>query len=188
MNTRNLTQPRELASGPADGRAAPRTDIVRAPEARVVEVARRALGRPRNVCLVGAGNIAATHARVLQRMRDVRVAAVVDPDVAAARRLIDSLGAGEVHDTVASALRAGLQLDAAHVMVPPHIHRDAALPLLEVGCSVLLEKPLGVSREECHELLEAARKSRATLGVNQNFVFHPAFVRLRRALAEGTYG
>jgi predicted dehydrogenase/nucleoside-diphosphate-sugar epimerase len=188
MNTRNLTQPRELASGPADGRAAPRTDIVRAPEARVVEVARRALGRPRNVCLVGAGNIAATHARVLQRMRDVRVAAVVDPDVAAARRLIDSLGAGEVHDTVASALRAGLQLDAAHVMVPPHIHRDAALPLLEVGCSVLLEKPLGVSREECDELLEAARKSRATLGVNQNFVFHPAFVRLRRALAEGTYG
>lgn len=188
MNTQNLTQPREVAPGPVDVRAAPRTDLARAAEARIVEVSRRAIGRPRNVCLVGAGNIAATHVKVLQRMRDVRIAAVVDPDVGAARRLVDSLGAGEVHETVASALRAGLQLDAAHVMVPPHIHRDAALPLLEAGCSVLLEKPLGVSREECDALLEAARESGATLGVNQNFVFHPAFVRLRQALAAGKYG
>ncbi|CAN7391504.1 NAD-dependent epimerase/dehydratase family protein [Phenylobacterium sp. LjRoot219] len=187
MNTRNLTQPRDLASGPTAGQAAADEDAGRAPTGRVVEVARRALGRPRNVCLVGAGNIAATHARVLQAMPGVRIAAVVDPDLAAARRLADSLGAGSVHDSATAAIRAE-QLDAAHVMVPPQVHRDAAMPLLEAGCSVLLEKPLGTSRAECDELLAAARRTGATLGVNQNFVFHPAFARLRRALAAGTYG
>lgn len=187
MNTRNLTQPRELAPGQPTGRAAPPADVGLAPAGRVVEVARRALGRPRNVCLVGAGNIAATHAKVLQAMPGVRIAAVVDPDLAAARRLADTLRAGSVHESAAAALQAE-QLDTAHVMVPPHIHRDAALPLLEAGCAVLLEKPLGTSRAECDELLAAARRSGAMLGVNQNFVFHPAFVRLRRALAAGTYG
>lgn len=188
MNTRNLTPSRELASDPVAGRAEPRQDVVRAPDARIVEVSRRALGRPRNVCLVGAGDIAATHVKILQGMREVRVVAVVDPDLAAARRLVDILGAGEVHDTPAAALAANLQLDAAHVMVPPPVRRDAALPLLEAGCAVLLEQPLGVSSAECDELLAAGRSSGATLGVNQNFVHHPALVRLRRALAEGTYG
>lgn len=187
MNTSNFTQARDLAPGQSAGAATSRDPVARVPAGRVVEVARRALGRSREVLLVGAGNIAATHAKVLEGMKDVRIAAVVDPDLAAARRLADRLGAGGVYDSVGAALRAG-PLDAAHVMVPPHVHRDAALPLLEAGCPVLLEKPLGVSRAECDELLDAARRAGVTLGVNQNFVFHPAFAQLRQALEEGAYG
>ena len=185
MNTRNLTPP--LASDLPAGRAPLHEEVARAAEGCIVQAARPVSGRPRNVCLVGAGNIAATHARVLQGMRGTRIVAVVDPNLAAARRLAEAVG-GDVYDTPVAALRANLRLDVAHVMVPPPVHRDAALPLLEAGCSVLLEKPLGVSSAECAELLAAARASGATLGVNQNFVFHPAFACLRRALAQGTYG
>ena len=41
---------------------------------------------------------------------------------------------------------------------------------------------------ECAELVAAAETSGAALGVNQNFVHHPAFARLRRAVEAGTLG
>ena len=53
---------------------------------------------------------------------------------------------------------------------------------------MLLEKPLASSGAECATLIAAARTSGATLGVNQNFVYHPAFVALREALAARRLG
>lgn len=137
------------------------------------------------MCLVGAGNIAAVHAKALTALPGIRIAAIVDPDLAAARRLA---GGRSVYGSVAEALRDCGRFDAAHVMVPPDVHREAALPLLEAGCAVLLEKPLATSRRECDELAAAAGRSGAVLGVNQNFLFHPAFARLRREIAAGAYG
>lgn len=138
-------------------------------------------------CLVGAGYISRVHAEALQAMRNVRVAAVVDPNQAAARSLAETFRIGQTFASVEEALAAG-GFDVAHVLVPPDFHRDVALPLLGAGKSVLLEKPLGASVGECGELLDAAARSGATLGVNQNFVFHPAFARLRGALDRGLLG
>ena len=47
---------------------------------------------------------------------------------------------------------------------------------------------MAASREECESLAEAASASGAALGINQNFLFHPAFLALRRAIAEGQRG
>src|SRR5262249_23664820 len=70
----------------------------------------------------------------------------------------------------------------------PPLHRETASPFLEAAIPVLLEKPLATSRAQCEELTAAARLSNVTLGINQNFVFHPAFVRLRKAIAERRLG
>ncbi len=138
--------------------------------------------------MVGAGNIAAVHAQVLLTMPGVHIAAVVDPDLAAARRLARSCRASSVYGSVTEAMDAGVAIGAAHVLVPPDRHREAACPLLEAGCSVLVEKPLASSRVGCDQLIAAAHSSGVVLGVNQNFVFHPAFLRLREAVAVGAFG
>ncbi|WP_158295547.1 NAD-dependent epimerase/dehydratase family protein [Crenalkalicoccus roseus] len=138
------------------------------------------------ICLVGAGYIAQVHAEALRTLPGVRIAAVVDPNPEAARRLAAAHG-GTAHGSAEEVLRAGA-VEAAHILAPPDAHRDAALPFLEAGLPVLVEKPLAVSGAECAELLAAARASGVLLGVNQNFVFHPAFVRLRRMVAEGRLG
>jgi predicted dehydrogenase/nucleoside-diphosphate-sugar epimerase len=141
----------------------------------------------RAVCLVGAGNIAAVHAEVLQGLTGLRIAAIVDPNAAAARRLASRMGVPQVHGCVTEALRCN-DLAAAHVLTPPPQHAEAALPFLRAGVSVLLEKPLATSRADCDALRAAAQQSGATLGVNQNFVFHPAFARLRAALEANLCG
>ena len=137
------------------------------------------------ICLVGAGVIAQSHAAALRSLGR-RIVAVADPDTAAAQRLAQVTGAAS-YPSVQAAQAAG-GFDRAHVLVPPPAHAEAALPLLDAGIHVLAEKPFATSSAECGTLLEAAFRSGARLGVNQNFVYHPAFVRLRRAVEAGALG
>src|SRR5271157_4238028 len=140
----------------------------------------------RRVCLVGAGNIAQAHAEVLRGLKSVQLSAVVDPNTNAANRFARLWNVPRVFPSVDAAL-ADDNFDCAHVLVPPDVHCRAALPILAAGKSVLLEKPLGVSSQECQQLLAAGGTS-AALGVNQNFVFHPAFARLRRMIQSRKLG
>ncbi len=135
----------------------------------------------RRVCLVGAGAIAQTHAEALRNVPGVEIAAVVDPNRAAAEALARRHGA-RAWDSAAELLdkdRPG----AAHVLVPPDLHGKVALPFVAAGVPVLVEKPLCASGEETRGLIAAAERAGAVLGVNQNFVFHPAFRRLAEAVA-----
>lgn len=134
------------------------------------------MSEARRVCLVGAGVIARTHADILARMPGTTVTAVVDPDRAAASRLAAGFGA-RCYADVAALLEADLP-DAAHVLVPPDLHAAVALPLLRAGVAVLVEKPLAASAAEARGLVAAGGR----LGVNQNFLHHPAFLRLKRAI------
>lgn len=141
----------------------------------------------RRVCLVGAGFIARAHGAALRRLKGVTLAAIVDPNEDAARRLGGEWGIGAVFGSVEAALEAD-GFDCAHVMVPPPLHHRVALPLIAAGKAVLLEKPMAASAAQCAELIAAAEARGVMIGVNQNFVHHPAFVRLREALARGVIG
>ena len=141
----------------------------------------------RRICLIGAGSIARIHAEVLGQMPEVSVVAVADPRRGAAEALARLLPGARPVGSAEEALAAG-GFDAAHVLTPPDTHAAIAMPLLEAGCDVLLEKPMAASREQCERLAEAAAASGAALGINQNFLFHPAFLALRRAVANGQRG
>lgn len=139
------------------------------------------------ICLVGAGSIARVHAEVLGQMPEVSVVAVADPRRSAAEALARLLPGAKPVSSAEEAL-VDIGFDAAHVLTPPDTHAAVAMPLLEAGCDVLLEKPMAASREQCERLAAAAAASGAALGINQNFLFHPAFVALRRAVANGRRG
>ena len=141
----------------------------------------------RRVGIIGAGVIAAVHAEALARVPGVRLTAVVEPNEDAARRFASRWNVGHVFGSVAEALDSDI-MDAAHVLVPPPIHAEATRPLLAAGKAVLVEKPIAVTVAECAMLQDAQRAGGAVLGVNQNFVFHPAFLRLRDMLKAGRYG
>jgi predicted dehydrogenase/nucleoside-diphosphate-sugar epimerase len=141
----------------------------------------------RRIALIGAGFIAHVHVEALQTIGGLRVTTIVDPNSGAARRLARLCGAEHVFASVSEALEADV-FDCAHVLVPPPAHRDAALPLLAARKPVLMEKPFAASGEACAELLAAADQSGTPVGVNQNFVHHPTFVRLQRLITERTLG
>ncbi len=141
---------------------------------------------PRKVLLVGAGNIARTHAAALQETPGVSLYGVFDANPATAQALARDFRIPHVFDSLEQA--AASEADAVHVLTPPDLHLSTAMPFVNAGKTVLLEKPLGVSSAECVTLRDAASASGAVVGVNQNFVFNPAYVQLKQAIASGRLG
>lgn len=136
--------------------------------------------------LVGAGFISRVHAEALKAIEGQTLACVIDPNLAAAQRLASDFGAASF-GSVQEALVADA-FDRAHVLVPPDLHAATALPIIQAGKPVLLEKPLAVNQAECTALIEAGLQSGTSIGVNQNFVHHPAFAKLRQLVESGAYG
>lgn len=140
----------------------------------------------KKVLLVGAGNIARTHAAALAETSGVSMFGVFDANPATAKGLARDFGISKVFDSIDQA--AASEADVVHVLTPPDLHLSTAMPFVKAGKTVLLEKPVGVSRAECDQLREAAEASGAVVGVNQNFVFNPAYQQLKQTIASGRLG
>lgn len=138
------------------------------------------------VALIGAGNIAKTHAAALQSMEGVTLDGVFDVNRSAADAFAREFGIKKVFATLEEA--AASDVDSVHVMTPPDLHLNTAMPFVQAGKAVLLEKPVGVSSAECNELRQAAQASGAIIGVNQNLVFNPAYMQLRETVLSGKLG
>lgn len=96
------------------------------------------------VGLVGAGNVAQRHARVLAGFADARIVGVTDVAAEPAARLAETHGARSFPD-VAALLSA--DLDAVYVCVPPFAHGAAEEAVLAAGLPLFVEKPIAVDRE-----------------------------------------
>ncbi|SNT59136.1 Predicted dehydrogenase [Asanoa hainanensis] len=93
------------------------------------------------VGMIGAGNVAHRHARVLSGFADVEIVGVTDVVPTAAEALASTHGAPAFPD-VATLL--SLEPDAVYVCVPPFAHGHAEEAVLASGAAMFVEKPLGV--------------------------------------------
>lgn len=108
--------------------------------------------RPLRVGVVGTGALGRHHVRILAELIDVELVGVVDLRRDLARELAAR------HGTVAldSLEELAQGIDAAVVAVPTAEHANLAVPLLERGIHVLVEKPIAPSLTEADRILTAA--------------------------------
>ena len=140
----------------------------------------------RKVGLLGAGYIVQAHAKALAAVEGVAIHAVCDLAKQRAAQVAAAFGVAQVYGSLEELLAS--DCDVVHVLLPPYLHEATARRLLEAGKSVFLEKPMGLSSSECRSLAELAESRKLRLGVNHNFLFLPAYERLRRDAADGTIG
>jgi predicted dehydrogenase len=128
------------------------------------------MAEPLNVAVIGAGHLGRHHARILSSLDGARLAAVVDivPERAAAV-------ASEWSATALSDFREVLgRVDAAVVAVPTEAHAEVAVPFLERGVPVLVEKPMSRSVDDADRMLAAARTGGTILAVGHTERHNPA--------------
>jgi len=125
------------------------------------------------VALIGAGSMAAHHARIISRCAGASLAIVVDRDRDRAARLADQWGAAS-----AATMSAVLDCDAAVIATSTPSHSDTALQLISAGLPILVEKPLTSSLAETREVLDAAQANDVALMCGFVERFNPAFLRL----------
>jgi predicted dehydrogenase len=74
------------------------------------------------------------------------------------------------------------------VATPNAFHLKDVLVAASFGKPVLCEKPMGVSAEQCRQMVEAARARRVLLGIAQVFRFEESTAWFREQLAAGKIG
>jgi predicted dehydrogenase len=123
------------------------------------------------VGVIGVGHLGRHHARLLAAMQDVDLVAIVDLDEARANAAVAGTSARAFKN--AEDL-AGL-VDAVTIAVPTADHLRVALPFLERGTHVLVEKPIAASMVEAERMVAAAAASGARLAVGHTERFNPGF-------------
>ncbi len=140
-----------------------------------------------NVCIAGAGGISDSHLSVLKSLPHVNVNAVIDPQIQMAERLAKAWNVPFFYADPKE-IFAKKHSDVAHILVPPHKHKEAALPYINAGMHVFIEKPMCLSVADALSLKEAAQQHEVEVGINQNTVFTPAHLRVKELVKANTLG
>lgn len=125
----------------------------------------------RRVAVVGCGHLGAIHARLIATREDATLVAVVDPCAEPRQRLAEAHGCrglADPHEIVGHA-------DACIVAAPTGLHAAIAVPLLEAGIDLLVEKPVAATPEDARAIAIAARRHGRTVAVGHVERFNPAW-------------
>ncbi len=120
--------------------------------------------------VIGVGHLGKHHARILATLAGTTLVAVVDINGPRAAEVGSTTGAkalGDYRDLFG-------EVDAVSVAVPTELHHEVALPFLERGIAVLVEKPMARTVAEADDLIAAAKASGTTLAVGQTERYNPA--------------
>jgi predicted dehydrogenase len=144
-------------------------------------------GAPR-LGFVGLGWIGRHRMEAVKRAGAARVAAIVDPDRAAAREAASATGCQAVFADLEPAISDGLELDGVVIATPTALHAAQARQALERGIPVFCQKPLGRSAAECRELVRLARQGNVALAVDMSYRHAAAVTAALDALRRGQIG
>lgn len=127
-------------------------------------------GRPVRIAVIGVGALGRHHARLLAALPGAQLVAVVDTDRGRAEEVAKAAGC----QALVSVADLPAALDAVSVAVPTEAHAELAVPFLDRGVAVLVEKPIARTLAEADAMIAAAERSGALLATGHTERFNPA--------------
>jgi predicted dehydrogenase len=122
------------------------------------------------LAVIGVGHLGQHHARILAAMPDVELVGVADIKPDRAREVAATYSTTPYTDAAAL---VGL-VDGVCIATPTMSHVEVALPFVEAGAAVLVEKPLAASLADADRLLAAASARGTVLATGHTERFNPA--------------
>ena len=129
--------------------------------------------KPR-VAVIGAGAFGKNHVRVIHQSEHAELAGVLDADLARAQQASEAHGC-PVFASLEELARAS---DAAVVATPTVLHAQIGCRLMDLGCDVLIEKPIAHDVASGQALVDTARRTGRILMVGHLERFNPAVAAL----------
>jgi virulence factor len=133
--------------------------------------------------LVGCGSRGRYLLRIFNDFEDVTLAAACDPFAESRQVTVDEFGIEEQYETVDEMLESS-ELDAVVVAPLANLNYELALPCIERGVHVMMEKPPGLTSQETRHLRETAARTGSKVLVGWNRRFHPVIVQARSLILE----
>lgn len=137
--------------------------------------------------VVGFGHIGRRHATIISQHPDCKLVAIIDtnPDVQQHELYPSGIPYFSSMDTY---LEAGIKTDVVNVASPNGFHCKHTLMALNNHSHVVLEKPMGINRAECEEIIFTALQfSRQVFVVKQNR-YSPPVKWMKEVVGQGKIG
>ncbi len=136
--------------------------------------------------IIGCGHIGKRHAEMVTRNPEAELVALVDTH--------DPKLLGIDHfqvpffPSIDALLDANLDIDVVNICTPNGLHAEQSIKALNRGYHVVCEKPMGLSKVECENVIfKALQMSRQVFCVMQNR-YSPPSVWIKEMVSKGTLG
>lgn len=137
--------------------------------------------------VIGCGHIGKRHATMIQENPHAELAALVDIDASLEDSLVRQFGV-PFFTSLEQLLAADLDFQVGNVCTPNHLHASQSIALLRHGKHVVVEKPMGLSKAACEEVIHVAlQKNKYVFCVMQNR-YSPPSVWLKELIESGKLG
>lgn len=151
--------------------------------------ARQVKGRKVRYAVVGGGWISqAAFMPGVGQTTNSEMTALVTGDPVKAEKLAALYGLKSYHYDDYAKLLSSDEIDAIYLALPNDQHEKFAVPALEAGIHVLLEKPMAVSASQCEAINTAAKASGAKLLIAYRLHFEPGTLEAIRRVRSGEFG
>lgn len=138
-----------------------------------------------NIGIIGCGRIGNRHAKHIATYG--KLVAVCDIDSEKRKNLSEEYDC-DSFSNIDELLNSGLDIDVVAICTPNGLHAEHSIKSLNSGFHVLCEKPLGISVDECGEMLKAAEKNNKRLFAIKQNRFNPPVAAVKSAIDEGKLG
>ena len=122
------------------------------------------------VGVIGVGVLGRFHTKLYKENPNVELVGVFDVSSSQAAKIGKEFGV----QTFPSEAELAAQCDALTVAVPATNHYETAMPLIEMGKHLLMEKPLAATVPQAKEMVEASEKRGLVFGVGHVERFNAA--------------
>ena len=126
------------------------------------------------VAVIGVGYLGKFHARIYAEHPQVELVGVVDThtqQVEEIAKQYSTVAFNDFQDVIN-------KVDAVSIVVPTTYHYQVAMPFIEAGVSVLLEKPIAATVDQAQQLVKAADQKNVTLQIGHLERFNAGIVAL----------
>lgn len=141
------------------------------------------------VGFIGTGRISDLHAIEYLSNERARIVAICDANIELARKRGQAWGIPEnrifsnYYD-----LLALKDVELVEILLPHHLHYQAALDAAAAGKHISLQKPMALSVAQADEMIAAAKKAGVIFKVFENFIFYPPVQRAKALVDAGEIG
>ena len=122
------------------------------------------------LAVVGVGSVGQHHARILAAMPYVELVGLADIKPERANEVAAKHGT----TPFTNAMDLVGKVDAVSIATPTVSHVEVALPFVESGTGILIEKPMAATMDDANRLVAAAEARGATIAVGHTERFNPA--------------
>ncbi len=141
----------------------------------------------KKIGLMGCGTVADYgHIPVLQSTEGLELHAVFEPNPERLRLMQEKHGIARGFTDEKAFFESGI--DAISITSPAPCHLANVRSACKYGKHILCEKPLGMSEDECREMIDMAKHANVMLFTGFDYRFSPAALKIRELVREGAIG